>query len=155
MGALELAGVELVEVKDLLACPFEGIAAILATDQGASRHDAQALRRKCDGAGILYMEDTGWIPGFTAPHGDPSIADIQIISFGPGKPIPVGEGGALMCRSRSVYEKAISLSQHPERSITEGIFGSSRPLLNARMHPVSAILGIFIITKRNGGLYES
>lgn len=154
-GALELGGVELFEVKDLLACPIEGIAAVLATDLDAFRHDALALRRKCDGAGILYIEDTGWIPGFTAPHGEPSLADIQVISFGPGKSIPLGEGGALLCRSKAVYEIAVKVSQHPERSTAEGISGTSRPLLNARMHPVSAMLGIFIITKRNGVLNES
>lgn len=147
-GALELAGVELVEVKDFLACPFEGIAAILATDQDASRHDSNALRQKCDESGILYIEDTGWIPGFTAPHGQPSLAEIQVISFGPGKSISLGEGGALLCRSRTVYEKAVNVSQHPERSITEGIPGASRPLLNARMHPVSAILGVSLLKQK-------
>lgn len=149
VSALQFAGGEVVEVDSLLTAPLDGICAVLATDRPGTRHEATAVRSRCDKTGVLYIEDTGWLPGVTAPDRQFSLADIQVISFGPGKPMTLGEGGALLCRDETIYARAVSLSQHPERAIAEGFVGNSNHPLNARMHPVSALIGICLL--RGGG----
>jgi perosamine synthetase len=148
LAALEAAGAEIIEVDSLLASPLEDIAAILATDRPDHRHDAKRVRIRCDEAGIKYIEDTGCLPGVTAPVGQFSLADVQVISFGPGKPICLGEGGALLCRQQSVYERAVAMSQHPERIQAEGIHAEAFPCLNARIHPIAAVVGLELLSAR-------
>jgi len=145
VAALEAAGSEVVKVDSLLTSPLEGIAAILAADRPDHRHDARRVRIRCDEAGIKYIEDTGWLPGVTVPAGEPSLADVQVISFGPGKPICLGEGGALLCREKRVYDCAVAISQHPERTQAERISAFSVPGLNARIHPIAALLGVHLL----------
>ena len=80
-----------------------------------------------------------------------SLADIQIISFGPGKALSLGEGGALLTRHRRIYERGVAISQHPERSRNEGLTElPEHPFLNARMHQVSAILGCALLARDKG-----
>lgn len=145
LGALEAAGAEILEVDSLLTAPLDCIRAVVATDKPGHRHDARGLRTRCDQAGIAYIEDTGWMPGITAPLGEFSVADIQIISFGPSKPISLGEGGALLCRDKDIYDRALALSQHPERAIAEGVPCIGRPSINARIHPIAALIGASIL----------
>jgi dTDP-4-amino-4,6-dideoxygalactose transaminase len=73
--------------------------------------------------------------------------DYTAFSFGRGKLFSVGEGGALVCRTRKLYEKAVAFSQHPLRShrdidnkrLRDSIDGVS---MNFRMHPLIASLAI-------------
>lgn len=108
------------------------------------------LRTRTEQAGVTYIEDTGWLPGITAPVGQLSLADIQIISFGPGKPLSLGEGGALLCRDKDIYDRALALSQHPERAIAESIPCIGRPPINARIHPIAALIGVAVLQSRGG-----
>ena len=121
--------------------------AVLAADWNGTRHDARAVRELCDSRSLLYIEDTSFLP---SPDDNPavcSLADVQIISFGPGKPITLGEGGALLTRHRWIYERAVALSQHPERCSSEGIADCpDRPCLNGRIHPVAAVLGVALLS---------
>lgn len=144
LAALEAAGAEIVEVDSLLTAPLAGIAAIFATDRPTRRHKAKRVRDRCDDARISYIEDTGWLPGITAQAGEFSLADVQVISFGPGKSVCLGEGGALLCREKSVYDRAVAMSQHPERIQAEEIRAAAFPCLNARIHPLAALLGVHL-----------
>lgn len=147
LGALEAAGTEILEVDSLSTAPLDGVRAVVATDKPGHRHDAAGLRARCDQMGVAYIEDTGWLPGITAPVGQHSLADIQIISFGPGKPMSLGEGGALLCRDKGIYDRALALSQHPERAIAEGVPCIRRPPINARIHPIAALIGASILRR--------
>jgi UDP-4-amino-4,6-dideoxy-L-N-acetyl-beta-L-altrosamine transaminase len=132
-------------VKSLLNSKTAGV---LAVDWKGKRHQVKAIRRICEDAGCLYIEDASWIPGVSGSLKQPSLADIQIISFGPGKPMSLGEGGAILLRSRTLYTQAIAISQHPERSLAENgdtLFTVS--CINARIHPVAAILGIELLAR--------
>ncbi len=151
LGALEASGAEIVEVNSLSTFPLDGLRAVVATDRPGHRHDAAGLRAGCDQSGVIYIEDTGWLPGVNAPVGELSVADIQIISFGPGKPMSLGEGGALLCRDKGVYDRALALSQHPERAIAEGVPCIERPPLNARIHPLAAVIGSILLAANHGG----
>lgn len=122
-------------------------AAVLAADWNGVRHDASGVRAMCDALGLLYVEDTSFLPSHDSSAHDQSLADIQVISFGPGKPLSLGEGGALLTRHRWIYERAVALSQHPERSLAEGVMAAGeRPFLNGRIHPVAAVLGIALLS---------
>jgi len=147
LGALEVAGADIVEVDSLSTTALDGLRAIVATDKPGKRHDAMGLRARCDQAEVTYIEDTGWLPGITAPTDQMSVADVQVISFGPGKPMSLGEGGALLCREQSVYDRAVAISQHPERVIAEGIQGLAHPPMNARIHPIAALLGVELLVR--------
>lgn len=120
-------------------------AGVVAVDWAGRRHSSAALRRICDDTGCRYIEDSSRIPN----HGtdDPcSLADIQVISFGPGKPLSVGEGGALLTRSSQIYQKAVALSQHPERCFAEKIAPlQGHQFLNGRMNQIAALLGLALL----------
>jgi dTDP-4-amino-4,6-dideoxygalactose transaminase len=120
--------------------------AVVATDWKGARHEAQALRKMCDAQGLLYIEDSSFLPLRDNNGKSASPADVQIMSFGPGKPLSLGEGGALLTRHRWIYERAIALSQHPSRTASEEIedFGQF-PFLNARIHPLAATLGTALL----------
>lgn len=158
-GALKLIGAKVKEadlgsdgtVDPLIAASIartEKCAAIVATDQGEKRHDVEAIRDICDNANCLYIEDTSWLPGISAPRDSQSLADIQVLSFGPGKPLSLGEGGAVLFRDNELYHRAVAISQHPERSASEDIdYRLGELALNARIHPVAAILGSVVLAK--------
>lgn len=141
LGALEAAGAEIVEVESLLAAPWDGLRAVVATDKLGHRHEAASLRSRCNQTGVTYIEDTGWLPGINGPSDVKSLADVQVISFGPGKSLNLGEGGAILCRREELYHRCVSLSQHPERVIAEGGTQFVRPPINARIHPLAAVIG--------------
>lgn len=150
LGALEAVGADIEEVESLITAPLDGMSAILATDRPGKRHDAVALRARCDELDILYFEDTGWLPGITGPSDVRSLADIQVISFGPGKPLCLGEGGAILCRDEEFYHRCVASSQHPERIIAEGGTQFARPPMNARIHPLAAVIGLSLLRQEIG-----
>lgn len=159
-GPFEFAGAKLVKaradengnicpesIRDLVSTRT---AAVLATDWGGVRHAAHEVRVICDSLGLLYIEDSAWLPGVTAPLANSSVADVQIISFGPGKPMSLGEGGALLTRHEEIYERAVALSQHPERAMSEHIDEfPALPFLNGRIHPLAAVIGCAFLSATN------
>jgi dTDP-4-amino-4,6-dideoxygalactose transaminase len=120
----------------------------LIVGEAENRHgSARALQRLAHQANVLFIEDSSWLPGISAPGDAPSIAEIQILSFGPGKPLSLGEGGAVLTRSADLYERLVARSQHPERCAIEGIECDPDHLaLNARIHPVAAVLGVALLS---------
>lgn len=155
-GVLEFAGAKLIHAEaDELGniCPRSveslmspATAAVIAADWNGERHQAEMLAGACRHNRCLYIEDTSYIPLEGSESGKASVADVQVISFGPGKPLSLGEGGAILTRSSAIYETAVALSQHPERCHAEGIKPmSDHQFLNARMHPLAAILGVELL----------
>lgn len=155
-GPFEFAGARLIfaeedEDGNIAAASVDKIVtpnsvAVITSDWNGTRHNARGIRAACDTRDLLYIEDTSFLP---PPEDNPaacSLADIQIISFGPGKPITLGEGGALLTRHQWIYERAVKLSQHPERCGSEGIADyPGRPFLNGRIHPIAAVLGVELL----------
>lgn len=76
-----------------------------------------------------------------------SFGDFAAFSLGRGKLLSAGEGGVLICKSRSGYERALAFSQHPLRmhrqidddGIRARLDGIS---MNFRMHPIVASLAL-------------
>lgn len=98
----------------------------------------------------IWIEDSPRLPNSTLAAGGFSKADIQVLSFGPGKPICLGEGGAILCRKQHHYRRIVRCTQHPERYFFEfGVMPAvPRIALNARIHPIAAILGIEALMDR-------
>jgi dTDP-4-amino-4,6-dideoxygalactose transaminase len=73
--------------------------------------------------------------------------DYVALSFGRGKLLSVGEGGALLCNDRALYERAVAVSQHPLRAHRQVDDLERRQALdgvaaNARLSPLLAELAI-------------
>jgi hypothetical protein len=112
--------------------------------------DLTNLREGFGGQKCLAIEDSSRLPGISARSHARSCADIQVLSFGPGKALCLGEGGAVLFRKLSYYKAFVRMTQHPERMAAEFRSASKVPRtsLNARMHPLSAILGCAILETR-------
>jgi dTDP-4-amino-4,6-dideoxygalactose transaminase len=96
----------------------------------------------------VVIEDSSRIPGLTVPSGHLSSADVQVLSFGPGKHLSLGEGGAALFRLKSLCRKFIAATQHPERMAAQFSMSAAVPRLslNGRIHPVAALLGHTLLT---------
>lgn len=72
--------------------------------------------------------------------------DALALSFGPGKAIDAGEGGAVVLRSEHDRARAVSLTQHPVR---QRLAGDATPLLGPgmRIHPVGALIALHQLRK--------
>lgn len=124
-------------------------AAVVVADWKGVPHDSMAIRSICDQYGLLYIYDSGRLPGWNVPSAEKILADVCVLSFGPGKPLALGEGGALLVREKALYEASLTLSQHPERCRDESVlFENRRPFLNGRIHPLAALLGLSLLVKR-------
>lgn len=74
--------------------------------------------------------------------------DFVALSFGRSKLLCAGEGGALICNNRPLFERAVAVCQHPVRMHRQidddGLRDHVNRLapLNMRMHPVVAALAL-------------
>jgi perosamine synthetase len=75
-----------------------------------------------------------------------SLGDAACYSIGPGKAVFGGEGGVLVTSDRSLYEKAVALSQHPLRTFREVTFSDFACMdelsWNYRIHPLAAVMAL-------------
>jgi dTDP-4-amino-4,6-dideoxygalactose transaminase len=120
--------------------------AIIAVHLYGMPADVVALEKLCNDRNCLLICDAA--QGFGASQQGKSIGaygDLVAFSFGRSKLFSVGEGGALICKTRELYEKAVAFSQHPLRvhknvddaELRNSVDGIS---MNFRMHPLIAAL---------------
>jgi dTDP-4-amino-4,6-dideoxygalactose transaminase len=109
--------------------------------------DVGVLRRRAGLPDFMLIEDSSRLPWLATGNANYSPADIQVLSFGPGKALSLAEGGAALFRSAKHYQQFIKHSMHPERFAALQAIGPQLPLeaFNARIHPVAAILGIELL----------
>ena len=89
----------------------------------------------------------GGLRGFSNEQPIGAHGDYVAYSFGRSKLFSIGEGGALVCKNRVLYEKAIAFSQHPLRMHGEIDDPDMRTLIdgvsmNFRIHPLVASLAL-------------
>lgn len=122
--------------------------AILSVDYCGNPADTKSLKKYCDENNLLLISDSS--QSFGAYFDDRPAglyADVIIISFGQGKPLYGGEGGAIITSNEDLYKSLIWLSQHPQKQ--KRYFGLSylnQFGLNGRMNPLAAML---IVSKWN------
>ncbi len=115
-------------------------AAILAVDIYGIPSDTAALRRLALEHDLLYIADAAQSL-FAYNRGRPASidADALVVSFGPGKAVDAGEGGAIVTDDDLLYEKLLWHTQHPRRQRRElGLGCDNEFALNARIHPAAA-----------------
>lgn len=76
----------------------------------------------------------------TAIAGRPvgTFGDFAVFSFGPGKILDAGEGGALMTASVASHRRALALATHPVRQALAGLPADAAQA-SMRPHPVAAV----------------
>jgi len=95
--------------------------------------------------GAILISDAAHALGATL-KGRPigSWGDVACFSLGRGKLVCGGEGGILVTDNEQIFERAVALTQHPERS--RRIRGPGTELkalgLNYRIHPLAAVLAL-------------
>lgn len=71
-----------------------------------------------------------------------STADALVLSFGPGKVVDAGEGGAILINDSAIYARLLACGQHPRRfarDVSLADASDDQPL-NTRMHPLAALI---------------
>ena len=114
--------------------------AILAVDIFGIPSDTLALRKLADKYGIWYIADAAQSFGAKRDNLPASaLADALVVSFTTGKPLCVGEGGAVLTNRSDIYEKLIWWTQHPRRQRRDlGLTLDNEFALNGRIHPWAA-----------------
>jgi len=114
--------------------------AILAVDLFGQPCDDEALRRVADEAGAWLVVDGAQSFGARrAGRASGRFAHALVLSFTAGKPLDVGEGGAVLTDDPEIYAKLVWHSQHPERQKLElGLGATNEFAINGRMAPAIA-----------------
>ncbi|MGV8080935.1 MAG: DegT/DnrJ/EryC1/StrS family aminotransferase [Syntrophales bacterium] len=119
--------------------------AILAVHLFGHMADMVALEGLAAEAGVFLITDAAHAPGASL-MGIPAGAwgDVACFSLGRGKLVSGGEGGIVATNNENLYERALYLTQHPDRvkrwnGLQTGgfLFG-----LNYRLHPLAALLAL-------------
>jgi perosamine synthetase len=111
--------------------------------------EMKMLQAIADDCGALVIADAAHALGATfggLPVG--AWGDAACFSLGRGKLVCGGEGGVLVTRNVRLYERAMALTQHPER--VRRRLGPGFPIhfvLNYRIHPLAAVLALADLRK--------
>jgi perosamine synthetase len=115
--------------------------AILAVDMFGNPADMLCLREIADEHDLWLIADASQSIG-AKRDGLPAsaAADAVVLSFGTGKGVEAGDGGAVITNNRSLYEKIVWVTQHPSRQrLALGIDLENEFAFNSRMNPWTAI----------------
>ncbi len=117
------------------------IGAFLAVDLCGNPSDSRGLRRVADRYRVRYIADCAQSFGaIRSGRAASSYADAMVISLGNRKTLAAGEGGVIVTNDRTLYEKLLTVTQHPLRQKRElGLNLVTEFGLNARLSPLSAI----------------
>ncbi|MBK6771222.1 MAG: DegT/DnrJ/EryC1/StrS aminotransferase family protein [Ignavibacteria bacterium] len=120
-----------------------GTRAVLSVDYNGTPADSKSIRDFCHKNDLVYISDSAQSFGAfrdNKPAG--FFADFIVLSFGPGKSLFGGEGGAILTDNESTYENIIWLTQHPlrhKKTFGPESFNEYSPI-NGRLNPLSAIM---------------
>lgn len=126
-------------VETLEACP-EPLGAVLAVHAYGSVCDIQGLRAWCDRRGVLLVEDFAAAQGAQVggrPVG--SFGHVSVASFGAGKIVSLGMGGAALTADRSLFEAMEAAAARlpcwssERQEAIESLMGGLRALYNRQL----------------------
>lgn len=114
--------------------------AIVAADVFGVPCDVRGLREVADRFGLLLVVDAAQSFGATRDGLPPGNgADATVLSFGPGKGIFAGEGGAVL-GDQGLFDRVVWFLQHGARQKRQlGLSLDNEFALNGRIHPMAAI----------------
>lgn len=109
-------------VKKLIS---EKTKAIIATHLYGHPADIKQLRYFCQECNLYLIEDAAQAIGaIYEGRRVGSLGDIACFSFGQGKILSCGEGGAIATNREDLYERILDFSQHPFRQRLAGYWGN-------------------------------
>ena len=112
---------------------------LLSIDYCGNPADTKSLKKYCEDNNLLLISDSSQSFGAyyeNKPAG--FYSDIIIVSFGQGKPLYGGEGGAVITSDEKLLESLIWLSQHPQRQKKHfGLSYLNQFGLNGRINPLA------------------
>lgn len=92
--------------------------AVVPVDYSGRPADLDAFRKLADDKGLMLVEDACHALGASYKSRKiGSIADLTVFSFHPVKSITTGEGGAVLCSDKKLYDKLVRFRTH---GITRG-----------------------------------
>ena len=117
--------------------------AVISVDYGGNPHQMEEIHTICEEYGLFHFVDAAQSMG--ANYNLTNVAtynDALVVSFGSGKTVfSGGEGGAIITDNTMLYNRLVSICQHPHRQERDlGIGQSHGFALNGRMHPIAALL---------------
>jgi len=130
-----------VSVKNRISTKTKAILPVHIFGHTADMVELQKIAKE---AGVLLISDAAHGLGAKL-NGRPIGAwgDIACFSLSRGKLVSGGEGGIIVTNNETIFEKAVSLTQHPQRlrrikgNVHNEDFG-----LNYRIHPLAALLAL-------------
>lgn len=135
-----------VDPGSLTLCPSSAAAAVtprtsavIATHLFGVPADVPTI---ASATGVPVVEDCAQAWGASwagTPVG--ALGDAAAFSFGPGKHLDAGEGGAAVFGTRRAWAAAVAMTQHPVRQRLAG-HTTARLRLPGRIHPMAAVLGL-------------
>ena len=119
------------------------VKAVIAVDYAGIPHNDACLAEVCRRYGVHYFCDSAQSLGAEHDGGKAGVhADAIVLSFGSGKTLYTGEGGAIVTDDESLYRRLVMICQHPNRQKRDcGLEMVSEFSLNGRMNPISAAVG--------------
>ena len=132
-----------IDPADVMAKVTPRTRVVVATHVFGIPADAVRIRNLLEPLGIVLIEDCAQAFGARLdrrPVG--SIGQLAAFSFGPGKTIDAGEGGAVAVENAADFLAVLRASQHPLRQLLHGIHPQTMDGFQQRLHPAAAILGL-------------
>jgi dTDP-4-amino-4,6-dideoxygalactose transaminase len=132
-----------IDPEDVMVKVTPRTRAVVATHLFGVPADAVRIRGLLEPLGIILVEDCAQAFGARLDHLPVgSIGHLAAFSFGPGKTVDAGEGGALAIEKIADFLAVIRTSQHPVRQLLHGIQPQRMDGFQQRLHPAAAILGL-------------
>lgn len=117
------------------------IKCVLAVDFAGNPHNMEYIHNICDYYGLWHFTDAAQSLGADINKNMTQFNDAIVISFGSGKAVSAGEGGAIITNNTELYNQLLLMCQHPHRQERDLRIGYSNEFaLNGRMNPIAAIL---------------
>lgn len=118
------------------------VKAAIATDVCGIPHNIKAVEAICRKQGVFHIVDAAQSMGCDYGVPDPlNYCDALVVSFGQGKTISCGGGGAIITNNKELYKQLLLTCLHPHRQHIEvGGKYSTQFSLNGRIHPLVSFM---------------
>lgn len=118
------------------------VKAVIATDICGIPHNIKAINSICQKHGLFHFVDAAQSMGCDYVANNPlDYCDAIVVSFGWGKIVACGGGGAIITNNKEIYNQLLLTCMHPHRQHIEvGSKFASQFSLNGRIYPIISFM---------------
>lgn len=118
------------------------VKAVIATDTCGIPHNIKAINSICHKHGLLHLVDAAQSMGCDYGVNNPlDYCDAIMVSFGWGKTVVCGGGGAIITNNKEIYNQLLLTCMHPHRQHIEvGSKYATQFNLNGRIYPLVSFM---------------